>query len=125
MAIACSMRTPVEPQSKIKGFLYSMDWLAPGILRDRRPWEEPIAEDGDEAGTSGGGDTNDTGRWGSVYGPPTPMWLHLGGLVSIPAEPGQEDDVVAIACAMRMPVDPESEIKGSLYGMDGLAPGFL
>ena len=66
MAIACAMRTPVDPQSEIKGSLYGMDGLAPGFLQDRWPWEEPIAEEGDEAGTSGGGDTNETGTWGSV-----------------------------------------------------------
>ena len=59
------------------------------------------------------------------YGPPTPAWLRPGGPASIPAEPGRKDGVVAIACAMRMPVDPQSEIKGSLYGIDGIAPGFL
>ena len=52
-------------------------------------------------------------------------WLRLGGPSSISVEPGQEDGVVAIVCAMRTPVDPQSEIKVSLYGMDGLAPGFL
>ena len=66
MAIACAMRTPAVPQSEIKGSHYGMDGLAPGFLRDRRPWEEPIAEEGDEAGTSGGGDANETGTWGSV-----------------------------------------------------------
>jgi len=60
------MRTPVDPQSKIKGSLYGMDGLALGFLRDRRPWEEPIAEEGDEAGTSGSGDANETRTWGSV-----------------------------------------------------------
>jgi len=60
-----------------------------------------------------------------VYSPPTPVWLRPGGPVSIPAEPGRVDGVVDIACVMRMPVDPQFEIKDSLYGMDGLAPGFL
>ena len=68
----------------------------------------------------------ETGEEGlPVYGPPTPAWLRPGGSVSIPAEPGREDGVVAIACAMHTPVDPQSEIKASLYGMDGLAPGLL
>ena len=68
----------------------------------------------------------ETGEEGlPVYGPPTPAWLRPGGPASIPAEPGREDGVVAIACAMRTPADPQSEIKGSLYGMDGLAPRFL
>ena len=66
MAIACAMRTPADPQSEFKGSLYSMDGLAPGFLRDRRPWEEPVAEEGDEAGTSGGGEANETGTWSSV-----------------------------------------------------------
>ena len=66
MAIVCAMRTPVDPQSEIKGSLYGMDGIALGFFRDRRPWEEPIAEEGDEAGTSGGGDANETGTWGSV-----------------------------------------------------------
>jgi len=26
---------------------------------------------------------------------------------------------------MRTPVDPESEIRRTIYGMDGIAPGFL
>jgi hypothetical protein len=68
----------------------------------------------------------ETGEEGlPVYGPPTPALLRPGGPASIPTEPGREDGVVAIACAIRTPVDPQSEIKGSLYGMDGLAPGFL
>ena len=66
VAITCAMRTPAEPQSEIKGSLYGTDGLALGFLRDRRLWEEPIAEEGDEAGTSGGGDANETGTWGSV-----------------------------------------------------------
>ena len=60
-----------------------------------------------------------------VYGPPTPAWLRLGGPASIPTEPGRKNGVVAIACAMRTPADPQSEIMGSLYGIDGIAPGFL
>ena len=67
MAIACAMRTPADPQSEIKGSLYDIDGIALGFLRDRRPWEEPNAEDGDDAGTSGGGDANETGTWGSVH----------------------------------------------------------
>ena len=42
MVIACAMRTPVDPQSEIKGSLYGMDELAPRFLRDRWPWEEPV-----------------------------------------------------------------------------------
>jgi len=33
--------------------------------------------------------------------------------------------VVVLACMMRTPVDPESEIRRTIYGMDGIAPGFL
>jgi hypothetical protein len=57
---------PADPQSEIKGSLYGIDGIAPGFLRDRRPWEEPNAEEGDDAGTSGGGDANEIGTWGSV-----------------------------------------------------------
>ena len=60
-----------------------------------------------------------------VYGPPTPAWLRPGALASIPAEPGRADGVVALACMMRTPVDPQSKIKGTIYGMDGIAPEFL
>jgi hypothetical protein len=68
----------------------------------------------------------ETGEEGlPVYGAPTTVWLCLGGPASIPAEPGQAYGVVAIACAMRTPADPQSEIKGSHYGMDGLSPLFL
>jgi len=60
-----------------------------------------------------------------VYGPPTPAWLRPGAAASIPAELGQEDGVVALACAMRTPADPQSEIKGTIYGIEGIAPRFL
>ena len=33
--------------------------------------------------------------------------------------------MVALGCAMHTPVDPESEIKGTIYGIEGIAPGFL
>jgi len=33
--------------------------------------------------------------------------------------------VVALAYKMRTAVDPQSEIKGTIYGIDGIAPGFL
>jgi len=33
--------------------------------------------------------------------------------------------VVALACMMHTPVDPESEIRRTIYGMDGIAPRFL
>ena len=60
-----------------------------------------------------------------VFGPPTPAWLRPGAPTAIPAESGRADGVVALACMMRTPVDPESEIRGTIYGMDGIALGFL
>ena len=60
-----------------------------------------------------------------VFGPPTPAWLCPGSPASIPVESGRADGVVALACMMRTPVDPESEIRRTIYGMDGIAPGFL
>ena len=60
-----------------------------------------------------------------VYGPSTPAWLRPVAPASIPAEPGRADGVVALACMMRSPVDPQSEIKGPIYGIEGIAPGFL
>ena len=60
-----------------------------------------------------------------VYGPATPSWLRPGGPVTILAEPRQEDGLMALALAMRTPTDPSSEIKGSLYGIKGIAPAFL
>ena len=48
----------------------------------------------------------ETGEEGlPVYGLPTPAWLRPGAPASIPAEPGRADGVVALACAMRTPVD--------------------
>ena len=68
----------------------------------------------------------ETGEEGlPVYGPPTPAWLRSGAPASIPAESGRADGVVALACMMHTPVDPQSEIKGTIYGIDGIAPGFL
>ena len=60
-----------------------------------------------------------------VYGPPTPTWLRQGASASIPAEPGRPDGVVALSCMMCTPADPQSEIKGTIYGIEGIAPGFL
>ena len=60
-----------------------------------------------------------------VYGPPTPAWLRLGAPASILAESGRADGVVALACMMHTPVDPQSQIKGTIYGIDRIAPGFL
>jgi len=61
VALAYAMRTRVDPQSEIKGTIYSIEGIAPGFLRDRRPWEDPNAAGEDEAGTSGEGDTSETG----------------------------------------------------------------
>ena len=44
---------------------------------------------------------------------------------AIPVESGRTDGVVALACMMRTPIDPESEIRRTIYGMDGIALGFL
>jgi len=30
--------------------------------------------------------------------------------------------MVALACMMRILVDPQSEIKGTIYGIEGIAP---
>jgi len=60
-----------------------------------------------------------------VYGPPTPTWLRLGAPASFPAESGRADGVVALACMMRTPVDPQSQMRRTIYGMDGIALGFL
>jgi len=60
-----------------------------------------------------------------VFGPPTPAWLRPVAPASIPAESGRADGMVALACMMRTPVDPQSEIRRMIYGMDGIAPGFL
>jgi len=60
-----------------------------------------------------------------VYVPPTSAWLHPGAPASIPAEPGRPNGVVALACMTRTPVDPQSEIKGTIYGVEGIVPGFL
>ena len=60
-----------------------------------------------------------------VYGPETPTWLHLGGILTILAKPYREDGVLALALGTRMLVDPSSEIKGTLYGVKGIAPSYL
>ena len=67
----------------------------------------------------------ETGEDLLVYGLPTPAWLRLGAPASILAEPGRADGVVALACMMRTLVDPQSEIKGTIYGIEGISPGFL
>jgi len=60
-----------------------------------------------------------------VCGPPTPAWLRPGAPAAILAESGRADGVVVLACMMRNPVDPESEIRRTIYGMDGITLGFL
>ena len=60
-----------------------------------------------------------------IFGPPTPAWLRRGAPASIPAESGRADGVVALACKMRTAVDPQSKIRRTIYGMDGIAPGFF
>jgi len=57
------MRTPVDPQSEIKGTIYGIEGIAPGFLRERRPWDDHKPSEEDEAGTSGGGATDETGTW--------------------------------------------------------------
>ena len=47
------------------------------------------------------------------------------GPATVPAEPRWEDGVVVLALAMRTPADTSSEIKGSLYGIEGITPGYL
>jgi len=57
------MCTPVDPQSEVKGTIYGIEGIAPGFLRERRPWEDHKPTEEDEAETSGGGATNETGTW--------------------------------------------------------------
>lgn len=60
-----------------------------------------------------------------VYGPETPAWLRPEGIPTILAEPCREDGVVVLALGTRTPVDPSLEIKETLYGIEGIAPGYL
>ena len=65
----------------------------------------------------------ETGEEGlPVYGQPTPAWLCPRAPASISAGPGRADGMVALACMMRILVDPQSEIKGTIYGIEGIAP---
>jgi hypothetical protein len=57
---------PVDPSSAIKGSLYGIEGIAPGFLEGRQPWEDLSADGADEAGTSGGGEVDETGTWTSV-----------------------------------------------------------
>jgi hypothetical protein len=64
VALACAMRTPVDPQLEIKGMIYGIEGITPGFLRERRPWEDTNAAAEDEAGKSAGSSTDDTGPGG-------------------------------------------------------------
>jgi len=66
VALACMMRTPVDPESEMRRMIYGMDGIAPRFLRERRSWENRIPADEDEAGTSGGGGGSETGTWKTV-----------------------------------------------------------
>jgi len=56
VALACMMRTPVDPESEIRRTIYYMDGIAPGFLQERRSWEDHIPAEEDEIGTSGSKD---------------------------------------------------------------------
>ena len=66
MALACAMCTPVDPHSEIKGTIYGVEGIASGFLEGRRPWEDLSSDGGEEAGTSGGGEADESGTWTSV-----------------------------------------------------------
>jgi hypothetical protein len=75
------MRTPADPLSEIKGTIYGIEGIAPGFLRDRRPWVDLSTVGEDEAGTSGGGggDTGETGESDSAL-PRLPVLAPWGSL---------------------------------------------
>ena len=84
VALACKMRTAVDPQSKIRRTIYGMDGIAPGFLRERRSWEDHIPTEEDEAGTSGDGGGSETGTWKTVdddgrFPSLVDLFLHHGG----------------------------------------------
>ena len=84
VALACMMRTPVDPQFEIRGTIYGMDGIAPGFLQERRSWEDHIPAEEDEAGTSGGGGASETGTWKTVddngrFPSLVDLFLHQGG----------------------------------------------
>ena len=54
-----------------------------------------------------------------VYAPETPAWIRPRGIPTTPAEPGREDGVVALALGTCAPADPNSEVKGTFYGVEG------
>ena len=66
VALACMMRTPVDPESEIRRTIYGMEGIAPGFPRERRAWEDRIPTEEDEAGTSGGCGSSETGTWKTV-----------------------------------------------------------
>jgi hypothetical protein len=57
--------------------------------------------------------------------PRLPHGFVLGGIPTIPTELGREDGVVVLALHTRTPMDPNSEINGTLYGIKGITPGYL
>ena len=61
VALACMMRTPVDPKSEIRRTMYGIDGITPGFLRERRSWEDRIPAEEDEVGTSGDGGGSETG----------------------------------------------------------------
>ena len=88
VARACMMRTPVDPQSEIRGTIYGMDGIAPGFLRECQSWEDRIPAEEDEAGTSGGGGASETGTWKTVdddgrFPSLVDLFLHHGRLLGI------------------------------------------
>ena len=66
VALACMMRTPVDPESEIRRTIYGMDEIAPGFLWEHRSWEDRIPAEEDEARTSGGGGGNKIRTWKTV-----------------------------------------------------------
>ena len=66
VALACMMRTPVDPKSEIRRTIYGMDGIAPGFLRERWSWEDRIPTEEDEARMSGGGGGSETWTWKTV-----------------------------------------------------------
>lgn len=65
------------------------------------------------------------GSGSPFYGPETPLWLRPGAPTTCPAESGRVDKVVVLVLITRSPVDPKSVIKGTLYGIDGVLPGYI
>jgi len=81
VALACMMRTPVDPESEIRRTIYGMDGIAPGFLRERRSWEDRIPGEEYEIGTSGSKDgtwktVDDDGRFPSLVD----LFLRHGGV---------------------------------------------